>query len=111
MPALEVRNLFKSYFLHGKRIDVLRGVSMDVEAGELVSLVGASGSGKSTFLHVIGMLDAPAAGELRFDGRDLFAMSDPAVADFRHRTIGFAFRTHLLHPELRALVNVAMPSL
>jgi lipoprotein-releasing system ATP-binding protein len=111
MPALEVRNLFKSYFLHGKRIDVLRGVSMDVEAGELVSLVGASGSGKSTFLHVIGMLDAPAAGEIRFDGRDLFEMSDPAVADFRNRTIGFVFQSHYLLPEFTALENVAMPAL
>jgi len=111
MPALEVRNLFKSYFLHGKRIDVLRGVSMDVEAGELVSLVGASGSGKSTFLHVIGLLDAPAAGELRFEGRDLFEMSDPAVADFRNRTIGFVFQSHYLLPEFTALENVAMPAL
>jgi lipoprotein-releasing system ATP-binding protein len=111
MPALEVRNLFKSYFLHGKRIDVLRGVSMDVEAGELVSLVGASGSGKSTFLHVIGMLDAPAAGEIRFEGRDLFEMSDPAVADFRNRTIGFVFQSHYLLPEFTALENVAMPAL
>ncbi len=111
MPALEVRNLFKSYFLHGKRIDVLRGVSMDVEAGELVSLIGASGSGKSTFLHVIGMLDAPAAGEIRFDGRDLFEMSDPAVADFRNRTIGFVFQSHYLLPEFTALENVAMPAL
>lgn len=111
MPALEVRNLFKSYFLHGKRIDVLRGVSMDVEAGELVSLVGASGSGKSTFLHVVGMLDAPAAGEIRFAGRDLFEMSDPAVADFRNRTIGFVFQSHYLLPEFTALENVAMPAL
>ena len=111
MPALEVRNLFKSYFLHGKRIDVLRGVWMDVEAGELVSLVGASGSGKSTFLHVVGMLDAPAAGEIRFDGRDLFEMSDPAVADFRNRTIGFVFQSHYLLPEFTALENVAMPAL
>jgi lipoprotein-releasing system ATP-binding protein len=111
MPALEVRNLFKSYFLHGKRIDVLRGVSMDVEAGELVSLVGASGSGKSTFLHVIGMLDAPAAGEIRFEGRDLFEMSEPAVADFRNRTIGFVFQSHYLLPEFTALENVAMPAL
>jgi lipoprotein-releasing system ATP-binding protein len=111
MPALEVRNLFKSYFLHSKRIDVLRGVSMDIEAGELVSLVGASGSGKSTFLHVIGLLDAPAAGELRFEGRDLFEMSDTAVADFRNRTIGFVFQSHYLLPEFTALENVAMPAL
>ena len=111
MIGLEIRNLFKSYFLHGKRIDVLRGVSMDLAAGELVSLVGASGSGKSTFLHVIGLLDAPAAGEIRFDGRDLFEMSDPGVAEFRNRTIGFVFQSHYLLPEFTALENVAMPAL
>jgi len=111
MIGLEVRNLFKSYFLHGKRIDVLRGVSLELAAGELVSLVGASGSGKSTFLHVIGLLDAPAAGEIRFNGRDLFEMSDPAVADFRNRTIGFVFQSHYLLPEFTALENVAMPAL
>jgi len=111
MIGLEIRNLFKSYFLHGKRIDVLRGVSLDLAAGELVSLVGASGSGKSTFLHVIGLLDAPAAGEIRFHGRDLFEMSDPAVADFRNRTIGFVFQSHYLLPEFTALENVAMPAL
>ena len=72
MAFLEVRNVFKSYFLHGKRIDVLRGVSLDIEQGELVSLIGASGAGKSTFLHVLGTLDAPAAGEMLFQGRSVF---------------------------------------
>ncbi len=111
MAALEIRSVFKSYFLHGKRIDVLRGVSMDIEMGELVSLVGASGSGKSTFLHVVGMLDAPAAGEIRFQGVSLFEMDDSAVADFRNRTIGFVFQSHYLLPEFTALENVAMPAL
>jgi len=111
MPALEIRNVFKSYFLHGKRIDVLRGISMEIEMGELVSLVGASGSGKSTFLHVVGMLDAPAAGEIRFQGVSLFEMDDSAVADFRNRTIGFVFQSHYLLPEFTALENVAMPAL
>jgi lipoprotein-releasing system ATP-binding protein len=69
MAFLSIRNVFKSYFLHGKRIDVLRGVSLDLERGELVSLVGPSGAGKSTFLHVLGTLDAPAAGEVLFEGR------------------------------------------
>src|SRR5687768_12536684 len=108
---LEVKNVFKSYFLHGKRIDVLRGVTLDIERGELVSLVGASGAGKSTFLHVIGTLDAPAAGELFFEGRNVFAMSDAEVAEFRNRTIGFVFQSHYLLPEFTALENVAMPAL
>src|SRR5258706_4568065 len=96
---LEIRDVFKSYFLHGKRIDVLRGVTVAIEHGELVSLVGASGSGKSTFLHVVGTLDAPAAGSLHFMGRSVFHMNDGEVADFRNRTIGFVFQSHYLLPE------------
>lgn len=111
MPFLSIRNVFKSYFLHGKRIDVLRGVSLDIERGELVSLVGPSGAGKSTFLHVIGTLDAPAAGEVLCEGRSVFSMNDAEIAEFRNRTIGFVFQSHYLLPEFTALENVAMPAL
>ncbi len=111
MAFLEIRDVFKSYFLHGKRIDVLRGVSLDIEKGELVSLVGASGAGKSTFLHVLGTLDAPAAGTMRVDGHSVFDMNDAQVAEFRNRTIGFVFQSHYLLPEFTALENVAMPAL
>ncbi len=111
MAFLSIRNVFKSYFLHGKRIDVLRGVSLDLERGELVSLVGPSGAGKSTFLHVLGTLDAPAAGEVLFEGRSVFAMNDAEIAHFRNRTIGFVFQSHYLLPEFTALENVAMPAL
>jgi len=111
MALLSIRNVFKSYFLHGKRIDVLRAVSLDLEKGELVSLVGASGAGKSTFLHVLGTLDAPAAGEVFFEGRSVFAMNDAEIAEFRNRTIGFVFQSHYLLPEFTALENVAMPAL
>jgi lipoprotein-releasing system ATP-binding protein len=108
---LEVRDVYKSYFLNGKRIDVLRAVSVDVEKGELVSLVGASGSGKSTFLHVVGTLDMPAAGSLKFQGTSVFDMNDAQVAAFRNRTIGFVFQSHFLLPEFTAAENVAMPAL
>jgi lipoprotein-releasing system ATP-binding protein len=111
MAFVEIRQLFKSYWLHGKRIDVLRGVTVEIERGELVSLVGASGAGKSTFLHVLGTLDAPAAGEVRVDGQDLFALEDADQARFRNRTIGFVFQSHYLLPEFTALENVAMPAL
>ncbi len=111
MALVEIRDVFKSYWLHGKRIDVLSGVSLDIESGELVSLVGASGAGKSTFLHVLGTLDAPVAGSLRFDGTSVFELSDAAVARFRNRTIGFVFQSHFLLPEFTALENVAMPAL
>ncbi len=108
---LEVSELFKSYFLNGKRIDVLDNVSLRIERGELVSLVGASGSGKSTFLHVIGTLDAPAAGTMHFMGRSIFELNDAALAEFRNRSIGFVFQSHYLLPEFTALENVAMPAL
>lgn len=111
MPFLEIKNVWKSYFLHGKRIDVLRGVSLTIEKGELVSMIGASGAGKSTFLHVLGTLDAPAAGELLFQGKNVFSMNDAEVAEFRNRTIGFVFQSHFLLPEFTALENVAMPAL
>ncbi len=108
---LEVRQLYKSYFLNGKRIDVLSDVSLRIERGELVSLVGASGSGKSTFLHVVGTLDAPAAGTMHFLGRSIFELNDAQLADFRNRSIGFVFQTHYLLPEFTAIENVAMPAL
>ena len=110
-PFLEVVDVFKSYFLNGKRIDVLRGVNVRIEKGELVSLIGASGTGKSTFLHVLGTLDSPAAGELLFEGKKVFEMNDAQVAEFRNRTIGFVFQSHHLLPEFTALENVAMPAL
>lgn len=111
MALLSIRNVFKSYFLHGKRIDILRAVSVDIEQGELVSLIGASGAGKSTFLHVVGTLDAPAAGEVLFDQRSIFTLNDAEIAEFRNRTIGFVFQSHYLLPEFTALENVAMPAL
>lgn len=111
MSFLEVEQVHKSYFLHGKRIDVLRGVSVRIEQGELVSLIGASGSGKSTFLHVVGTLDMPAAGSMRFKGRSVFDMNDADVAHFRNTAIGFVFQSHFLLPEFTAVENVAMPAL
>ncbi|HUM10484.1 MAG TPA: ABC transporter ATP-binding protein [Myxococcaceae bacterium] len=111
MAFVEIRELSKSYWLHGARIDVLRGLSLDIERGELVSLVGASGSGKSTFLHVLGTLDAPVAGTMAVDGVDVLALADADLARFRNRTVGFVFQSHYLLPEFTALENVAIPAL
>jgi len=108
---VEIRELSKSYWLHGKRIDVLRGLSLEIERGELVSLVGASGSGKSTFLHVLGTLDAPVAGTMLVDGVDVLGLADADLARFRNRTVGFVFQSHYLLPEFTALENVAIPAL
>jgi lipoprotein-releasing system ATP-binding protein len=111
MALIELRRIFKSYFLHGKRIDVLSDVSLDVEKGELISLIGPSGAGKSTFLHVLGTLDAPAAGTMTFEGRNVFTMNDAELAELRNRNIGFVFQSHFLLPEFTAVENVAMPAL
>ncbi len=108
---LSLREVFKSYFLNEQRIDVLRGLSLDVEKGELVSLVGASGSGKSTFLHVVGTLDQPAAGTMHFKGNSVFDLSDADMGRFRNESVGFVFQSHHLLPEFTAAENVAMPAL
>jgi lipoprotein-releasing system ATP-binding protein len=86
-------------------------VTIGIEPGELVSLVGASGSGKSTFLHVVGTLDMPAAGRMRFLGKSVFDMNDADVAKFRNESVGFVFQSHFLLPEFTAAENVAMPAL
>jgi lipoprotein-releasing system ATP-binding protein len=110
-PLVRIRGLRKSYWLDEKRIDVLKGVDLDIAAGEMVSLIGASGVGKSTFLHVLGTLDLPTDGEVRIDDEDVFARKPAALSDFRNRSIGFVFQSHYLLPEFTALQNVAMPAL
>ena len=111
MALLEARAVHKSYWLGEKEIHVLRGASFSLEPGEMASLVGPSGVGKSTFLHVIGTLDPPTAGSVFFDGRDAFSMSEEELAQFRNRSVGFVFQFHYLLPEFSALQNVAMPGL
>jgi lipoprotein-releasing system ATP-binding protein len=87
----------------------LRGVGLSIRAGEYVAIIGRSGSGKSTLLNIIGTLDRPTAGVMRYDGRDLFAADDDALAEFRNRTLGFIFQFHHLLPEFNALENVLLP--
>jgi lipoprotein-releasing system ATP-binding protein len=110
-PLVRIRGLRKSYWLEDKRIDVLKGVDLEIGSGDMVSLIGASGVGKSTFLHVLGTLDLPTEGEVRIDDTDVFARSPAALSDFRNRRIGFVFQSHYLLPEFTALQNVAMPAL
>ena len=111
MPFCEIRNVEKSYFLEDKRVDVLRGVNLTIEPGEMLSLTGASGSGKSTFLQVLGALDAPTSGSILFDGREVTHLCEAELSRFRNETIGFVFQFHHLLPELSALENVMMPAL
>ena len=111
VPLLEGRALHKSYWLGEEEIHVLRGASFALRAGEIASLVGPSGVGKSTFLHVVGTLDPPTSGHVLYDGQDAFEMGEESLARFRNRNIGFVFQFHYLLPEFTALQNAAMPGL
>lgn len=90
-------------------LPVLKGVNLELQKSEIVSIVGSSGAGKSTFLHVLGTLDRPNRGSLSLDGKDLFTLSDLALAKVRNRSIGFVFQFHNLLPEFTALENVCLP--
>ncbi len=117
-PLLSVRGLVKTYVMPPekpgaapRKVEVLRGLDLDIAGGEIVALTGPSGSGKSTFLNVIGALDVPTAGEVRFQGEDVFARDQAGLAAFRNETVGFIFQSHHLLPEFTALENVMMPAL
>ena len=109
MPFLEVAGLTKSYTMGGARVSVLRNLDITVERGEMVAIVGASGVGKSTLLHVLGGLDSTDAGEVRIDGVRLRDLSDAELVKFRNRHVGFVFQFHHLLPEFTALENAEMP--
>jgi lipoprotein-releasing system ATP-binding protein len=106
-----VRDLRKEFHLGGRVIPVLRGLDFQLQPGEIASVVGASGVGKSTLLQVLGTLDAPTAGSISFDGTNVTAMSPARLAEFRNREIGFVFQFHHLLPEFTALENAMMPGL
>jgi lipoprotein-releasing system ATP-binding protein len=108
---VEVRGLAKSFIHGGRRLDILRGIDLDLGPGEMVAVVGASGVGKSTLLHCLGTLDLPTSGSITFDGADVTRLSPSQLAGFRNRSIGFVFQFHYLLPEFTALENVMMPAL
>jgi lipoprotein-releasing system ATP-binding protein len=110
-PLLDVRDITKSYPTAGGELVVLRGVSLSIFPGEVVAIVGESGTGKSTLLHILGALDRPTSGTVHFKGEDIFRKGDEELARFRNREIGFVFQFHHLLPEFTALENVAMPAL
>jgi len=108
---LSVRNLFKSYENSGAIIDILKGVNIDLNAGETLAIVGASGIGKSTLLHILGALDRPDSGTYFFKDDDIFLLNQTRLAKFRNETVGFVFQFHYLLPEFSALENTMMPAL
>jgi lipoprotein-releasing system ATP-binding protein len=109
MAFIDVRGLVKSYRTPAGPLTVLHDLSLEVEAGEMVAVVGASGVGKSTLLHVLGGLDEFDSGTVRIGDADIGAMDDEARVRFRNRRVGFVFQFHHLLPEFSALENVEMP--
>lgn len=110
-PLLGLEEITKSYVHQGNLIEVLKGLSFTLHVGETVAVVGASGVGKSTLLHVMGSLDPPTEGRVLFEGRDIYAMDRLTLSRFRNHTIGFVFQFHHLLPELSALENAMLPAL
>lgn len=109
MPFLVVQGLSRSYRMGERELPVLRDLDLDVEAGEMVAIVGASGVGKSTLLHLLGGLDRARDGRIRAGEVELTALDDAALVAFRNRSVGFVFQLHHLLPEFSALENVEMP--
>jgi lipoprotein-releasing system ATP-binding protein len=108
---LEARGLVKDFIDAGREVHVLRGLDITVRAGEEIAIVGQSGTGKSTLLHVLGSLEVPTAGKVLFEGQDLFALDERALAEFRNLKLGFVFQFHYLLADFDAVENVMMPAL
>lgn len=110
-PMIRITDLHKSFTMGSQELTVLKGIDLEIPRGQMVAIVGASGAGKSTMLHIMGMLDRPTKGTVYFDNQDLFQMSEAQQAEFRNRRIGFVFQFHHLLPEFTALENACMPAL
>ena len=108
---IQVRGLVKTFVSNGNLVEVLTGVDLDIPHGETLAVVGASGVGKSTLLHILGTLERPTAGQVQWEGQEVFALDDKALAAFRNRKVGFVFQFHHLLPEFNALENTMMPAL
>jgi lipoprotein-releasing system ATP-binding protein len=108
---IHLEDIYKRYMQHKTQIEVLRGVSMQIAAGEMVAIVGPSGAGKSTLLHLMGGLERPSSGVVRYGEVGLYDLPDDQRADFRNCHIGFVFQFHHLLPEFSALENTMMPAL
>jgi lipoprotein-releasing system ATP-binding protein len=110
-PLLIARNVCKRFVEGEREIEVLRQLDLQVDAGERIAIIGASGVGKSTLLHILGVLERPTDGQVLYEGRDLLGLSGQELARFRNEQIGFVFQFHYLLAEFTALENVMMPAL
>jgi lipoprotein-releasing system ATP-binding protein len=110
-PLIETSQLKKSFTTDAGELQVLKGIDLLIKEGEMVSIVGASGVGKSTLLHILGALDRATSGKVLYNGADIFSQNEDALASFRNKTVGFVFQFHHLLPEFTALENVMMPGL
>jgi lipoprotein-releasing system ATP-binding protein len=110
-PYLKVNDVHKSFVLGNQTVNVLNGINLTLQRGEMLALIGASGAGKSTFLHILGTLDRPTSGTVLYEGEDVFRLSETELATFRNRRIGFVFQFHHLLPEFTALENTFLPAM
>jgi lipoprotein-releasing system ATP-binding protein len=111
---IRVENIVKTYWTddgQSTALQVLRGISLEIQRGEIIAVVGVSGAGKSTLLHILGTLDRPTSGRVLYDNEDVFTYSDERIAQFRNQHVGFVFQFHHLLPEFTVLENVCMPAL
>jgi ABC-type lipoprotein export system ATPase subunit len=108
--VLQANDIYKTYHLGGRELQVLRGVNLELRRGEFVALQGASGSGKSTLLQLLGGLDRPTSGTIRFKGNPLRLQTSQQAAIFRGQNVGFVFQAYHLLPDLNALENVMLPA-
>jgi lipoprotein-releasing system ATP-binding protein len=108
IAAMDIKKSFRN---GGVRIEVLKRINLELQVGETVAIVGASGIGKSTLLHILGALDRPDSGTLLFQGENVFNFNDATLAEFRNKSVGFVFQFHHLLPEFSAMENTMMPAL
>ena len=108
---IKITQLRKSFLKDGSKIEVLKGIDLEIPQGESLAILGVSGAGKSTLIHILGTLDHPTSGSVLFDGVDVFEWPEKKLADFRNKKVGFVFQFNNLMPEFNALENTMMPAL